>query len=354
MRKQIVCGLLIASTLVFVGCQKNNSDKNTVDADANVSTTQESEADVTEEKATDDDADAAKEDHQEIDSAYSKPVTYDMKYLKQSNGKSVYSLTDKDIIAEYDKLYADAFKDVEDTLNDYIKDFDDPSMFENQSFNTNMKATTDNLVFNNSNDNLLVQTGSSFEMDCEFNLKNVGYTYVDLNSDGVFELIFGILPSVDEGIDYVSYENYENVFEKAYALVDGKVRKICDGGIRDQFWLGSDGWIYNCGSSGAANTGTWKLHFDINATDVEEYDGLYLGYFILDEFIGYWSVNGEDDEPLLYINEPIVKYMDEMAKESKFQVSEDKKDEVYAIEEEWENSKVEIDWLKMSDYLSKK
>ena len=255
---------------------------------------------------------------------------YDRTYLEEENGTFVYRMSDTAIIQKYDELYEGAFDKI-------VESYEEVMQWQNQSFNASGTYTAGNLVLKDEADTTIMNTGSYYEMDYDFNLDNVGYTYVDLNSDGTFEIIFGVVSDADIG--WVP----EDYFERAYALFDGKLVHICDGGSRDLHWLGSDGYIYETGSSGAANCGSERLHFDPSKVDINDEIGWGSNGFISDEFLGYW------DRPV-HIKEP---YEDiyEAASLPENQITDS---EVEELTKEWESRQVKIDWLRFSDYMKKK
>ncbi|WP_035764969.1 hypothetical protein [Butyrivibrio sp. NC2002] len=252
---------------------------------------------------------------------------YDRTYLEEKDGVYTYRLADASIIEKYDELYTGAFSNFIDSYNEVMK-------WQNQSYRSKEKYTANSLVLRNNEENSVVKTGSYYEMDFDFNLDNVGYTYVDLDSDGTFELIFGIL----------KYDEWtpDNIFERAYGLVNGRAIKICEGGSRDYHWLGSDGYIYETGSSGAAYSGTSRLRYDSSQLKVDEDTDWGSQGFIEEEFLGYW-------ERPVHINGPYYD-IDEAARRPESEISDD---EWRTLMDEWDSRQVGIEWLKMSDYIAK-
>ncbi|WP_408072338.1 hypothetical protein [Butyrivibrio sp. JL13D10] len=254
---------------------------------------------------------------------------YDRTYLEEENGTYVYRMSDTALIQKYDELYEGAFDKIVESYNEVMK-------WQNQSFNANGKYTAGSLVLKDKDDTAVMNTGSYYEMDYNFNLENVGYTYVDLNSDGNFEIIFGVVSDADA--EWIP----EDYFERAYALIDGKLLQICDGGSRDLHWLGSDGYIYETGSGGAANWGTDRLHYDPSNIEIHEEYGWGSNAFISDEFLGYW------EEPV-HIKDSYTD-IDEASRISESQITED---EFERLNNEWDARKIKIDWLRFSDYMQK-
>ncbi len=255
---------------------------------------------------------------------------YDRTYLEEENGVYVYRMSDAALIQKYDELYEEAFNKIVESYNEVMQ-------WQNQSFNENGKYTAGSLVLKDKSDTAVMNTGSYYEMDYNFNLDNVGYTYVDLNSDGTFELIFGVVSDADA--DWVP----EGCIERSYALIDGKVVQISDGGSRDYHWLGYDGYIYETGSGGAAYSGTDRLHYDPSKVDVTEEFVWGGNGFISDEFLGYWERPVHIDGPYEDI--------DEAARLPESEISDSEWNE---LNKEWDSRQVKIDWLRFSDYMKKK
>ncbi len=317
MKKKCICCMVLCLALLFAGCKGR--------------TTPVEDAIAPEMEAKDKQPVTEVEEVQEETIPVKKEPTdvYDFSYVVEEDGKYIYRLTDTELIEKYDELYAEAFQDFIDSLNEVLG-------YQNQSYDFRNRSHASNLLQTKPKKDGVIPLGSTYEMDYNFDLNNVGYTYVDLDSNGEFELIFGVLDDADA--PWVPY----GCFERAYAIIDGTVAKICDGGSRDLHWLGADAKTYETGSGGAAYSGTWRLHFE--GTYVEKGDMFPWNYraFVEDGFCGYWEV------PVL-IDEPITDF-DKQVKDPKNQVEEAKfKD----IEEEWIPEMVYPEWLRMSDYLEK-
>jgi len=255
---------------------------------------------------------------------------YDRTYLEEENGTYVYRMTDTALIQKYDELYEGAFDKIVESYNEVMQ-------WQNQSFNANGKYTAGSLVLKDKDDTAVMNTDSYYEMDYNFNLDNVGHTYIDLNSDGIFEIIFGVVSDADA--DWIPV----GVFERAYALIDGNIVQIFDGGGRDYHWLGSDGYIYETGSGGAAYSGTERQHFDPSMVDKNEEFSWGSNGFISDEFLGYWERPVHIDGPYEDI--------DEAARLPESEISDSEWNE---LNKEWDSRQVKIDWLRFSDYMKKK
>ena len=254
---------------------------------------------------------------------------YDTTYVKKQGGRYVYRLTDKAIIEKYDELYADAFADTIDTYKEIIG-------YIYQSYDFGKPATFNNLVYRENGKNEIITVGSYFEMDYDFDLNNVGYTYVDLNCDGIFELIFGVLFTEKDKKKGLSREDY---IERAYTLVDGHAVKIIEGGSRLLHYLGSDGFIYKYGDGGAAYWGYYRLHFAPYAISDDGKDLWGSRGLLQDEFVG--SIDG-----CVHIQGSA----DNIRKAAQVPESAISDEECDKLMDEWESRRIDIDWMKLSDY----
>ena len=328
MRKQLTFCFIICASIFVCGC--NGSERSIEDSSLQEKkdTAISENTDVSEELGKiDSDSDQVIEE-EVISEFCPEEGLYDRTYLVNENGIYTYRMNDEDIVDEYDVLYKDAFQLVIDSYNDVMH-------WQNQSYDFSKKSTFSNLVYTDAKTNDFITVGSYFEMDYNFNLDNVGYTYVDLDSDEKFELIFGVLS--DAEADWIP----EDYFERAFALVNNKPVHFVEGGSRCLFWLGSDGFIYETGSGGAAYSGSWKYHFDISKLQVSD-DGVWGSEgLISDEFLGYW-------ERPVYINEPF-EDMDSIANDEKYSITEENLEN---LNSEWESRHVKIDWLRLSDYIN--
>jgi len=79
-------------------------------------------------------------------------------------------------------------------------------------------------------------------------LSDIGYTIIDINKDGVSELL---LLQVDELNKEVC--NGTRIL-CAYTVIDGEKTLVFEGHSRNRYYLLDDGFIYNEGSNGAAYT----------------------------------------------------------------------------------------------------
>ena len=95
--------------------------------------------------------------------------------------------------------------------------------------------------------------------------KNCKYTLVDLNNDGVQELLM-----------YVESENkdYDNIIYDMYTIIDNQLVHVLSSFDRDRYMLYNDGIIYEEGASSAFDSieAYYKLGTDGKLTLVEKYD----------------------------------------------------------------------------------
>ena len=125
---------------------------------------------------------------------------------------------------------------------------------------------------------------STYASLIEFNrynleLTNVGYTYLDINDNGVPELI---IASIDtDGDNYIN----QLIFE-LYTIIDGQPNKIFHSSENSRYYYGDDNNIYNEGSD-SANTAYYLLYrLNNEGTNIElvegivydDYDGCELPY----------------------------------------------------------------------------
>lgn len=94
--------------------------------------------------------------------------------------------------------------------------------------------------------------------DTDSLLDRTGYVQMDLNGDGSPELLLGWLGNEFWNLN----EGY--VFA-IYTLVDGQPVLAVEGWERNTYVLGTDGYLYNCGSSGADRTEWDKYRFEPSA-----------------------------------------------------------------------------------------
>lgn len=112
-------------------------------------------------------------------------------------------------------------------------------------------------------------------------LSKEGYAFVDLNEDGVEELLIGWVGNEFWNMD----EGY--VFA-VYTIVDGEVVMAIEGWERCLYVIGEDGYLYQSGSYSA-----WESYYTKGKFNPE-----YEGYLEpVEELYSYYSHNGEEAEP---------------------------------------------------------
>ena len=332
-RSILVC---ICAGLALVGCADNQALEETASSvsEANETSGPEESSEIQEsekESLAEIDESIVEETIVEPTAVVSENLEshYDTRFLVKNGNGYIYRLSDPDILLKYDELYAEAFAD-------FIATYRETISWQNQSFDNVESLPATNLLLLENDSHAIVQTGSYYEQDYEFDLNNVGYTYVDLDSDGTYELIFGVLKNGN-----VKYAPEDSI-ERAYAIVNQKIIKICEGGNRSLIWLGKDGCIYNYGSGGAAYDGLTRVHYD--PSRILNTDNLEFGTegFVKDEFVGIW---GE------YVHvQGTITDLEEEANKLENRISED---EWRKLSTEWNEQKVEIDWMRMSDYIER-
>lgn len=114
-------------------------------------------------------------------------------------------------------------------------------------------------------------------------LAGIGYTYYDVDGNGIEELI---IMDTDEDSDI-----WDNRILTMYSLLDGKPVLVIDGWARNRYYLLNDGTFYNEGSGGAAYTifATYRMAADGVNIEVIDY---YFSDYRDDSFKEYWLAEG--------------------------------------------------------------
>lgn len=342
-KKTITC-LIMTATVLMAACNTASVSSDSASVTTSVVTTESTTEEKAKETASDTETSSASAETSTETSTETPVETasefgpeegkYDRTYLTEEDGVYTYRLTDPAIIEKYDELYADAFADTI-SYNEFITK--DMGYFPDST--ATCEART--LVYQKPEKEEFINVGSAYIQEYGFDLSNIGYTYVDLDSDGTFELIMGVFYSDDYTVQY-DLPQRDYIFRE-YALVDGKVVKIGEGGNRWCHWLGSDGIIYELGSGGAGDWGISKLRFRASkAAGEEDVDWGFLGFEEY-EFVGEINsvpvhLNGSNND--IYEGA-------EIPKDAVIEY-----EEVNALMDEWEAGQIYIDWLKMSDYMS--
>ena len=115
----------------------------------------------------------------------------------------------------------------------------------------------------------------------------IGYTLVDINSDGVDELIFA---------ERYLYQDKNRILA-IYTLQNDRPIILADGGFRCAFYLLNDNMIYNSGSNGASYT-IWGLYKINSGNDALEATDFYFTEYNDSKNDWYWYHNttGEYDK----------------------------------------------------------
>ena len=120
--------------------------------------------------------------------------------------------------------------------------------------------------------------------DLPASLEDDGFILMDLNDDGMDELI--ILSA-----DYLRHSK-ETYLTAIYALVDGKPMRVLESWTRNRHYLCADGSIYNEGSNGAAYSVYYIFDWDgrefvvregVLSGDYEDHGETKYGWFLVDE-----------------------------------------------------------------------
>lgn len=122
--------------------------------------------------------------------------------------------------------------------------------------------------------------------DTEESLARIGYTYYDVDGNGIEELI---IADTGEG-------GWNNRIILMYTLYDDKPVLLIDGWTRNRYYLLNDGTIYNEGSSGAAYTdfGTYRIAEDGSSMKVIDY--YYTGLYGDSVYGWFYNTTGEQTE----------------------------------------------------------
>lgn len=115
----------------------------------------------------------------------------------------------------------------------------------------------------------------------------IGYTLVDINSDGVDELIFA---------ESYLYQDKNRILA-IYTLQNDRTILLADGGFRSSFYLLDDNTLYYIGSAGASYT-IWGLYEINSSNDALEATDFYFTEYNDSKNDWYWYHNttGEYDK----------------------------------------------------------
>jgi hypothetical protein len=100
-------------------------------------------------------------------------------------------------------------------------------------------------------------------------MNKIGYTYFDVNGDGIEELLIG----------EISHDAWKGVIYDIYTMVDRKPAHVVSGGTRDRYYACDDAFICNEYSSGAKESGQLVYTLVENSTELFPQVGFkYDGY----------------------------------------------------------------------------
>jgi hypothetical protein len=162
-------------------------------------------------------------------------------------------------------------------------------------------------------------------------LSKVGFAFVDLNEDGIDELVLGWIGNEFWNMD----EGY--VFA-VYTVVDGKATLAIEGWERCLYVIGKDGYLYNSGSNGSEESVYIKYSFSLEREDYLEPVEEVYSYYSYDDNKKLWEhiTNPEDINVIEYKE----KHQDLLIDENK----------ALTMGEAWMELGIEIDYTLFSDY----
>lgn len=89
-------------------------------------------------------------------------------------------------------------------------------------------------------------------------LDKIGYTYYDINADGIEELLIG----------EIAQGNWKGVIYDIYTMVDRKPQHVVSGGARDRYYVCDESFVCNEYSSGALESGIRIFNLVENTTEL--------------------------------------------------------------------------------------
>lgn len=102
-------------------------------------------------------------------------------------------------------------------------------------------------------------------------IDNIGYAFIDLNGDGMDELLIGM--DTEEEQQY--NEVFQNVIYDMYTYMDGQIIHLATSGERFTYQLCEDNTIYYFGSSGAASNAYYHYQLDSSEPVLSVLDCVY-------------------------------------------------------------------------------
>lgn len=187
----------------------------------------------------------------------------------EQNGDGVFNLPSAEIKEEYDNLYQKAFEGIYSNYNEIIQLNPQNKGMEHMEWI--------NLGGHAQEGYQIISVGSAFIQVYKWDIRNIGYTYLDLDGDGIYELLIGVIEGNSENTETQLASNEGQIWYGYTLINDQPVPFLKTESSRDRYWLGADGCIYNNGSSGAAYSSATRSCFDsglISAESEDGYDGL--------------------------------------------------------------------------------
>lgn len=103
------------------------------------------------------------------------------------------------------------------------------------------------------------------------NIDKIGYSFIDLNKDGVEELLIGM----DTENETQSDDLYQNMIYDLYTYMNGEIVHIATSGERFTYQLCEDNTIYYWGSGGAASASYYHYQLNSAAPNLLILEGVY-------------------------------------------------------------------------------
>ena len=120
-------------------------------------------------------------------------------------------------------------------------------------------------------------------------LAGIGYTFYDVDGNGIEELIIADMSNDDGG-------RWDNRILLMYTLHDDKPVLLIDGWARNRYYLLNDGTIYHEGSGGAAYTSFGIYHIAEDGSRLEVIDYYYSGSYGDSVYGWFHNTTGEQTE----------------------------------------------------------
>ena len=120
-------------------------------------------------------------------------------------------------------------------------------------------------------------------------LAGIGYTFYDVDGNGIEELIIADMLNDDGG-------RWDNRILLMYTLHDDKPVLLIDGWARNRYYLLNDGTIYHEGSGGAAYTSFGIYHIADDGSRLEAIDYYYSGSYSGSVYGWFHNTTGEKTE----------------------------------------------------------